>query len=122
MVTPYFCFTAVAGKLSKVHMPSSASADELAPASRAAKRIFKRMVRVSFGGGGGFAFGGAASVLGEDFDQLINDGGEIRHLPPQLADEAVGIHVLSPLARQGDESVFLPAALLQTLGRRGEAG
>src|SRR5712671_6767149 len=54
MVTPYFCFTAAAGKLSKVHMPSSASAGTLAHASRVAKRSFKRMVRFSIGSRGRF--------------------------------------------------------------------
>src|SRR6476661_11247589 len=53
MVTPYFCFTAAAGKLSKVHMPSSASAGTLVQTSKTAKRYLKRMVRFSFGGGGG---------------------------------------------------------------------
>src|SRR6266566_8189920 len=84
MVTPYFCFTAAAGKLSKVHMPSSASADELAQASRVAKRIFKRMVRPSFGGGSGFAAGdGSTPVLGEERYSIVLLSPVWRHRSPQ---------------------------------------
>src|SRR4249920_1200477 len=106
MVTPYFAFTCAAGKLSKVHIPSSAHAGAAtAEASRLANSTFRFMV-LSLRGGCGLALGSSAAtaILGEDVDQFVDDGREIRHLTAQLADEAVGIHVFALLARQMNDA------------------
>jgi hypothetical protein len=44
MSTPYFCFTVAFGKLSNVHMPSSASAAEAKPISNSREK--RDMVRI----------------------------------------------------------------------------
>src|SRR5688572_11558888 len=112
MVTPYFWRTVSLGKLSKVQRPSSASAGPAARQIAAARRLRRMAFPFRLFGNGlrVTQFGAAAAVPGEHGDQILGDGGKIRHVPAKLTDEAVGIHVLTAFARQVDDTIVFPLA------------
>src|SRR6185437_14503856 len=94
MVTPYFAFTCAAGKLSKVHMPSSAKAGDTVKAAAQARRLaskdFKRM---------GFPFGHGFILLGLFIMAVDRQGSKWLPLPREAAIIApLGSHRIAGLA------------------------
>src|SRR5262249_223200 len=110
MVAPYFCLTWAAGKLSKVHMPSSASAGAAMETSRVASSTFRR-IGFSFCSGAQLCQPGGHDPSGPRVHRLPDDAGRFQE-SARVRGEAIDEKPVLVVGKKERHEIFAPVALL----------